>query len=206
MNLRFTRKLIVAAVMLAAIAGIGVKDAAANSILLTYQGNVFNGTSYTYTYNAYLTGPSDLLVNDYFTIYDFAGLVGTSTQPSNWAFSSTALGPTPSSQSAVQTASDSGSIPNITWTYSGPTVSSSPLAGVLLGAFTANSLYTGTIIDAYVSQDHSNNAATLGLVQGNTGPIPVPLAVAVPEPASMMLFGSALLSLGVAARKRLRRR
>src|SRR5579885_3211044 len=90
-----------------------------------------SGSNFTWTYDAQLTNDETLQTNNFFTIYDFNGLVGgTNFQPANWTFSSALVGKTPS----LVTPTDNPKIPNLTWTYSGPTLGPGPLDLGLFGA------------------------------------------------------------------------
>src|SRR5262245_17783928 len=79
-----------------------------------------DGSNFRFTYSIVLPTDYTLKAGDYFTIYDFNGLVeGSNTQPSNWTFSSSMTGPTP--PHILPT--DSASVPNLSWAYTGPEVS-----------------------------------------------------------------------------------
>src|SRR5579885_1707842 len=58
--------------------------------------------------------PTDTMIRsgDYFTIYDFAGLVqGTNSQPNGWQFTQSNVGPTPDGVLP----DDDPNLPNLTW-------------------------------------------------------------------------------------------
>jgi|GEM_PF-397520 len=153
---------------------------------------------YRFTYAIVL--PSDALLRpgDYFTIYDFDGLVpgsdrvGGTPYASYWSFSSAGAGPVPP---GVLPPEDPG-IPNLTWTYHGPILGASQTG---LGNFWALSIYPDT--------KDSWFAARTGVVNGrndqNITPTTVPTPKAppppppVPEPAAWVLaaLGLPLLSL-----------
>jgi hypothetical protein len=60
------------------------------------------GSNFTYSYNMALSSKGVLVSGDYFTIYDFAGLVPNSnTQPAGFTFSSALVGPTPAGTNPV---------------------------------------------------------------------------------------------------------
>ena len=154
--------------------------------------------NYQYTYAILLPSESVLQKGDYFTIYNFEGLVpGTamasgSISSANWQFSSSLVGPTPP---GIVTPPDSPNAPNLTWTYNGPTIQGGQTG---LGNFSAVSIYP------YTTQ--SWLAAITGSVTGqadaNITPTSVPVPTApppgVPEPATLALAFLGMPFLGMA--------
>ncbi len=138
---------------------------------------------YLWEFNAQLTGHQFMMAGDFFTIYDFAGFVPASNiEPTNWAFSSALVGVTPGGLGVV----DNASLPNLTWTYTGPATSNGPTN---LGLFKAISTYntpgTGNygamarLYSPFFQEVHGDPTM-------NKGPIAVPV---VPEPGTMALLG-----------------
>src|SRR5438132_7092038 len=77
--------------------------------------------NFRWTYNIVLPTDSQLRNGDYFTIYDFGGLVPNSaSQPKDWSYEESKLGPVP--PGVVPT--DNPDLPNLTWRYTGPTIPS----------------------------------------------------------------------------------
>lgn len=152
--------------------------------------------SYRFTYAIVLPTDSQIRTGDYFTIYDFAGLVGSSNaQPDGWAFSTANLGPTP----AFLTPDDSADVPNLTWKYTGPTTDGTK-AG--LGNFWAVSLYGTTTDSLFTAQTHRTAD---GKFDSNITPTTVPVPVAppsgIPEPGTLALAGLGLPLLALARRR-----
>jgi len=149
------------------------------------------GTRFNYSLS-YSTGDS-FKSGDFFVVTDFAGLVdGTNTQPAGWSFSAANLGPLPSP------GVDNAAIPNLVWAYGGtPAVSPSPISG-----FSAVSLYSRQATGGFASGNWVFGT------QGSGGSVKVPESVgvdvqlAIPEPATMGLMGTALLGLGLLVRRR----
>jgi hypothetical protein len=143
---------------------------------------------------------------DYFTIYDFGGLVmgpGNSLSnvfaPAGWSVTSSMLGQTPSGTTPV----DSSSVPNLTFTYTGPSMTGQ--AG--LGNFWAISSFNNSGTADFTSLVQT---AVGGRTEANitTTNVPVPSTVAqTPEPATWAMFGLGLPVAGVAGwlRRRFRR-
>jgi len=152
--------------------------------------------NFRWTYAIVLPTDMKLQAGDYFTIYDFGGLVpGTNVQPADWSFSSSMVGPVPTGLAPI----DNPSIDNLTWTYNGATI---PSGQVGLGNFWAVSTsgssvtvnFTGQNPQASTGQSDRNIVDTLA--PAPPGPVDPPSGV--PEPTTMALAGLGLPLLGAA--------
>jgi hypothetical protein len=152
---------------------------------------------YTYTYEADLTLNQRLVSGNFFTIYDFAGFTGLTTQPVNWSFSSALTGLTPATVLPV----DSGSVENLTWTYTGL---GTPPGPTNLGDFSADSTFNATTLGWFAAEgikvDPGQNDD--GTLLDNVGRVTVPV---VPEPCTMALLGVGVAPLAGRLRRRSRK-
>lgn len=153
------------------------------------------GGNYQFTYAIVLPTDAVLQSGDYFTIYNFEGLVpGTATasgsiNSSNWSFTTSNVGPTP----AGVVPGDNPNIPNLTWTYSGPVIQGGQTG---LGNFAAVSIYP------YTTQSWlaALTGTVYGLADANITPTQVPVPTApppgLPEPTTLALAALGLVVLG----------
>src|SRR5262245_22410777 len=138
------------------------------------------GSDFRYTYSIQLQSGGVLQPGDYFTIFDFAGLLPNhQAQPVGFDYDSTPIGHTPARLNPV----DDAGIANLTWTYSGATITG-PLD---LGTFSALSQYGEATDGTFTGQTHRQ---VDGHLNGNITDtrIPVPAGPGVPEPSSWILM------------------
>ena len=135
-------------------------------IIPSFDSIIPNGSNFQFNYTATVTGDQRVETGDFFTIYDFNGLVPNSaTMPANWSFSSLLIGVTPSRVNPP----DDPTIPNITFTYTGTT----PIIGPApLGTFSAVSNF-GQSHPGYFAAEGTLNFN--GSKVDNVGVIPVPV-------------------------------
>jgi hypothetical protein len=149
---------------------------------------------YRFTYAIVLPTESQLRSGDYFTIYDFAGYQDGSATYSpapevpgtenDWAVSISNLGTTPD----MTLPSDSASLPNLTWTYNGPTMNAGQTG---LGNFWAVSIYGETTDAPFTARTHRTSDGKIDSNITDTT-VPVPLPPGLPEPATLVLSALAL--------------
>jgi hypothetical protein len=138
------------------------------------------GGTRDFTYRVQITPGNEVLPGNFFTIYDFQGLVGAPsstdfTLANGWTFSSTGVGDAPPNYVGDFLSVDNPALPNITFTYSGlPIQNTDQFNDLVLGKFTATtSVLVGENPDEnYVAQDVRISNTELSL--GNTGSVTVP--------------------------------
>jgi hypothetical protein len=165
-----------------------------------------DGGNFRWTYAVTLPTDTKLQAGDYFTVYDFGGLVpGSASAPAGWTLAVNKFGPTPDRVNPL----DDPTIPNLTWTYHGPTVT-----GQLgLGNFWADSLFqkpgdsfftalTPRAVDGQA--DVNITETTVPVVGEGPPPIPTPTPTppGVPEPTTLALAGIGLALAGAVRRTR----
>ena len=184
-------------VMLSGLAFLLTGIASADIIVSLNSGPVVNGSNFDWTYTATLKSGATLNSGDFFTIYDIGGfgpstpIAGNVIMPATlWSSSIQFLGTNGFGQSPV----DSGSIYNVTYTYTGTAVNavSDTVLGGGAGAFGYTSSNNTSFTGAFSATSHlTSNGSTLG----NTGTVTVAGASPVPEPSTTFLFGGGLIAL-----------
>jgi hypothetical protein len=159
----------------------------------------FNGTDYSWTYDANLGSGEGMGYGtpSFFTIYDFVGLDTVISAPTDWTFSIQLLGITPSLVSVP----DNPDIENITFQYNGPQVNGPQP----LGDFVISSADAAESTGNYAYQTGTSSGigvvnTTFGSVDQGSGSLAVPTATPEPKLGLLMALGAGLL--GLAARRR----
>lgn len=188
-----TRTFLLAALFATGLALAGPAPAARAGLLPLSWSVTPEAGNYRWTYAIVL--PTDMMIRpgDYFTIYDFGGLIaGSQNQPPDWGFSQSKLGPVPPGVLPV----DDPNIDNLTWTYSGPIVSSGQIG---LGNFWAVSAFHESTESFFTARTHRTSDGKLDTnITTTTVPVPHGPDVLAPEPGTLALVGLGLPLLGLA--------
>jgi hypothetical protein len=193
------RRRILAAAL--AVVAVLAAPAAAHAGLVPVQVSVLpEGGMYRFTYAIVLPTDAVLRPGDYFTIYDFDGLVPGSAMAdgspysADWSFAASNTGTTPGGVFPE----DNPAITNLTWTYTGAEINID--ASIGLGNFWALSQYPDTTDSWFTAR----TGTSAGVPDSNITPTVVPVPKApnptpgVPEPATLLLAGLGLPLVGAA--------
>ena len=148
--------------------------------------------NFRWAYAIVLPTDSQLKTGDYFTIYDFAGYVAGSAVGPDATWGVTVQSTTVPPPGVLPT--DDPTKPNLTWTYTGPTIN---VGQTGLGNFMAVSTFEDRTDSFFTARTHR---ASDGKVDTNitTTDVPVPGAgFPTPEPGTLILAALGLPLLGV---------
>ena len=167
-------------------ASIGVASA---NVTPTLDSVLPSGSDWKWTYKVEVDAVQQVMTDDYFTIYDFAGYTGVHSEPAGWSLVTSLMGATP----GTVIPADDGGILNLTWKRTGGTLTG-PMP---LGYFWANSSYSEHVQDNFTGLAHRISDGTQ---IANIGTVDVPSGT--PEPCSMALLGAGAFPLLRGLRRR----
>ena len=152
---------------------------------------------FAWNYSSTLTQDENAVRHDFFTIYDFAGYVpGGNTQPAGWTFTAALLGKTPSKVKPT----DNPHLFNLTWTYTGPSLTGPQALGIFSAISNTNLPKSGE----FAAEATKNSGDLAGTKIDNIGNVAVP----VPEMSALLPmigvvgFGAARLALSYLRQRR----
>ncbi len=161
------------------------------------------GSSFLYVYRASLQPEQNMHVGDFYTIYDFPGItpasvqLGTSLDPATAGRTFTASVQNVGVDSPAFTIDDDKSIPNVTVTLTGGgdiLRSPGPAAPITLGNILITAKTGSTTLSDYVAQ--------ASLVDNSSAQNRGEVAVAIPEPRSVIMMMLGLVAIGILSFRR----
>jgi len=190
------RRTWIARLFAAAVAAVAVSGSAQAGIIPASVTVTPEAGNFRWTYSIVLPTDMKLQAGNYFTIYDFGGLVpGSITAPTDWSVSSTNSGPVPTGLNP----NDDANVPNLTFTYTGATI---PTGQLGLGNFWAVSTQGDSTTVSFTAQNPQASTGNLDRNIVNTIAPVVPngggTQTGVPEPATLALAGLGLPFVGAA--------
>ena len=174
--------------LMAAAAVLCTATAAHASIIPVLTSITQEGDLFRYTYQGTLAGDQGVTQGSKLVIFDFAGFAGGFQVPSSFITASTEM----SSGLFAPGQTDDPNVTNLVFTWNGPDfhTTGGPLDSVDFNGLSALSTFNGSGLDGFAAIAVKNNEAT-GSATVNAGSVMVPLATAVPEPATwgLMILG-----------------
>ena len=193
-------------ILLAAVAACALATSAQANITPVLQSVAASGSNFLYTYQVTLDSDQALVNGSKTSIFDFAGYVNGSVASSDVRFVAGTEALT-TGMLANPSFTDNPAITNLTLTWNGGPFhmgTTTPNSGPPEVNFTLTALSTfgSTAFDGYTSTAVKSNGTAIGQPTSNVGPVGVPIAAAVPEPASWALMILGFGGVGALMRRR----
>lgn len=193
--------------LLAACASFALTSGASAAIIPVLDSVTADGTDWLFSYSGTLAGDQGLLAGSQLIIYDFSGYVPGSIDAGIYAAELAASVEFTSALSPPPSDDDDPLIPNLVFTWTGAPFNASggPFPDVSFAGLTAKSVFRAVHNDGFSAMAVTNNGSATGDLAFNSGRVGVPLASAIPEPATwaLMIAGFGLAGTGLRARRRL---